>query len=150
MSLSVVMLDASIVSSTDESSGRSATWIVPSKELKWPRTFVSIAYRAMNMRSVCAVSKIQSPGVGTSTPSSVLVYRSSAASTTVPPPSALHTRQLRNADDHDLDPTCGSARLRRWGASPSPSQAPLACADPDMIREKPATMKHQPITLWPR
>src|SRR6266542_681500 len=122
MSLFGVMLGASLVSSTDEPSGRSATWVVPSKVLNWPRTFVSIAYRAMNMRSVCAVSKIQSPGVGTSTPSSVLVYRSSAASTTVPPPSALHTRQLRNADDHDLDPTCGSARLRRWERALHPAR----------------------------
>jgi hypothetical protein len=85
MSLSVVMLEPSIVSSTDESSGRSATWMVPSNVLKCPRTFVSIAYLAMNMRLVWAVSNTQSPGVGTSTPSSVLVNSFSAMSATLSP-----------------------------------------------------------------
>ena len=43
VSLSVVMLEASMVTSTEESWGFSATWIVPSNVLKCPRTLVSIA-----------------------------------------------------------------------------------------------------------
>src|SRR3990172_8564796 len=66
-----------MVASTQESSGDSATWILPENSLKRPRTFTIIEWRPTTMIEVCAGSNSQVPGTGMSRPFQDLVIASS-------------------------------------------------------------------------
>src|SRR4051794_14004695 len=59
-------LPTSMVATTDDSSGFSAIVTSPLTSGKWPRTLVTMRWRALNDTSVCVASRAQVPGWGAS------------------------------------------------------------------------------------
>src|SRR4051794_26158518 len=88
------MLAAAIVSSADDSSGTSATWIAPLNSVKTPRTFDTIRCRPSKPTRECPTSNCHLPATGNACPAYVRVP--SAIAIAAPPKSLrIHWLQMQ-------------------------------------------------------